>query len=162
MLLLWTPGVWLILGVSSWVHLAIVQPADDETGVSVTVLSIFAHSRDAQVDPCLHALARELQKTHPCWTGFRLAKSMRTTIPIGSSRRFEVVKDTWVKITVQALANGRTRLTIRPPKGGGITYICRCGKFFPLLTRHCTPKGEQLIIAVMAKPCERRTRCSKP
>jgi hypothetical protein len=34
-----------------------------------------------------------------------------------------------------------------------LTYACACDKFFPIITPYKTAAGEQLLIAVMAKPC---------
>ena len=52
--------------------------------------------------------------------------------------------------------DGRISLTLNPPGMDAVTYACACDKFFPVVTPHKTKSGEQLIIAVMAKPCTKK------
>ena len=90
--------------------------------------------------------------------GFRKERTISKPVKVGGSETFTLVGKAAMQVTVQANTDkdGRVTLTIKPPNQGEITYACCCGKYFPVITRHVTPDGERLIIAVMAKPCVKK------
>ena len=128
---------------------------DDPRPVRVTVVAVLAHGRAAKVDPKLAELAKEVQKREPELTAFRAAACAQTSIAVGKGHTFDLPDKQAITVTVDKPKDrtGRVCLTIRPPGLGEITYVCRCEKFFPVVTPHTTPAGERLIVVVMAKPC---------
>lgn len=134
-----------------------VGRADDPPpAVRVTVVVVLASREDTGVDPKLTALAREVRKRDDKLVGFRIAATVCKSIPVGGeAEEFDLVDKQTLSVRVNRPrdADGRIGLTITPPKLGDITYACACSKFFPVVTPYKTDKGEQLILAVMAKPC---------
>jgi hypothetical protein len=131
----------------------IVCLADDP--VKVTVVVVLATDGNADVDPKLTELAKEVQKRDPKLTGFKLAATEGKSIVVGESYTFELVDKQELKVKVEKPkdSNGRISLTIKPPGMENITYGCTCDKFFPVATPYRTKTGEVLIIALSAKPC---------
>jgi hypothetical protein len=133
--------------------LFVACPTDDP--VRVTVVIVLATTENKFIDPKLVELAREVQKRDPKLTGFRIVATEWKSIPVGSSATIPLIDKKELKLKVQKPkdANDRISLTLTPPDMDAVTYGCACGKFFPVVTPHRTKSGEQLIIAVMAKPC---------
>lgn len=127
----------------------------DEKPVSVTVVIVLASDKHAVVDPKLKDLAKEVQKRDPKLTGFKLVATECKSIPVGESATITLTDKQVLKVLVNQAkdANGRITLTLSPPGMDAVSYACTCDKFFPIVTPHKTKAGEQLIIAVMAKPC---------
>ena len=135
------------------VCLFVACPADDP--VRVTVVIVLATSENKVVDPKLVELAKEVQKRDPKLTGFRIVAVECKSIPVGGAGAIPLIDKKELKLTVEKAkdAKGRISLTLTPPGMEAVTYACACDKFFPVVTPHQTKSGEQLIIAVMAKPC---------
>jgi hypothetical protein len=131
---------------------------DDTRPVSVTVVIVLATDRTAAVDPKLKELAREVRKRDPKLTGFKLVATECKSIPVGECATVALTDKQVLKIAVDRSKdeNGRVTLTLNPPGMDAVNYACACDKFFPVVTPHRTAAGEQLIIAVMAKPCTRK------
>lgn len=130
--------------------------AADPPPVKVTVVLVLASSAHAEVNPKLRALAEQLQKKNEKLTGFKLAATLEKSIPIGETHTFKLVDGKTMKVTVDSGKDdktGRVGLTIDAPGLGEIEYTCVCDKFVPVLTPHVNKKGEQLVIAVLARPC---------
>jgi hypothetical protein len=130
----------------------------DEKPVSVTVVIVLATDQNTVVDPKLKELAKEVQKRDPKLTGFKLVATECKSIPVGESATVNLTDKQVMKATVDKSRDkdGRISLTLNPPGMGAVTYACACDKFFPVVTPHRTKSGEQLIIAVMAKPCTKK------
>ncbi len=127
----------------------------DEQPVSVTVVIVLATDQNSNIDPKLKELAKEVQKRDPKLTGFKLVATECKSIPVGESATINLTDKQVMKTTVNQAKdeNGRITLTLNPPGMDAVNYACACDKFFPVVTPHRTKNGEQLIIAVMAKPC---------
>ena len=132
-------------------------PADDKP-VSVTVVIVLASEHNKTVDPKLKELAKEVQKHDPKLTGFKLVATECKSVPVGDSATINLTDKQTMKVTVDRAKDkdGRISLTLNPPGMDAVTYACACDKFFPVVTPHKTKSGEQLIIAVMAKPCTKK------
>jgi hypothetical protein len=130
----------------------------DDKPVSVTVVIVLATDQTAVVDPKLKELAKEVQKRDPKLTGFKLVATECKAITAGESATVNLTDKQVMKVTVDKSKDkdGRISLTLNPPGMDGVTYACTCDKFFPVVTPHRTKSGEQLIIAVMAKPCTKK------
>lgn len=126
-----------------------------EAPVRVTVVIVLATSENGTVDPKLKELAKEVQKRDPKLTGFKLVATECKSIPVGGAETISLTDKQELKLQVDKAkdANGRISLTLNPPAMDAVTYACACDKFFPVVTPYRTKAGEQLIIAVMAKPC---------
>ena len=127
----------------------------DEKPVSVTVVIVLATDQNTTIDPKLKELAKEVQKRDPKLTGFKLVATECKSIPVGDTATINLTDKQVLKLTVDKSKDkdGRISMTLNPPGMDGVTYACACDKFFPVVTPHRTKSGEQLIIAVMAKPC---------
>jgi hypothetical protein len=135
--------------------LLIVSCPGPDKPVSVTVVIVLATEQNATIDPKLKELAKEVQKRDPKLTGFRLVATECKSVPVGDSATVNLTDKQTMKVTVDRAKDkdGRISLTLNPPGMDAVTYACACDKFFPVVTPHKTKSGEQLIIAVMAKPC---------
>ena len=133
--------------------LFVACPTDDP--VRVTVVIVLATTENTTIDPKLKELAKEVQKRDPKLTGFKLVATECKSIAVGGSATITLTDKQELKLQVDKAkdANGRISLTLNPPGMDAVTYACACDKFFPVVTPHRTKSGEQLIIAVMAKPC---------
>jgi len=127
----------------------------DDKSVSVTVVIVLATDQNKTIDPKLKELAKEVQKHDPKLTGFKLVATECKSVPVGDSATINLTDKQILKMTVDKSKDkdGRISLTLDPPGMESLTYACACDKFFPVVTPHRTKSGEQLIIAVMAKPC---------
>lgn len=134
--------------------LFVACPADDKP-VSVTVVIVLASDQNAKVHPKLKELAAEVQKRDPKLTGFRLVATESKSVPVGGSATINLTDKQTLKVKVNRAKDeeGRITLTLDPPGMDAVNYACACDKFFPVVTPHRTKSGEQLLIAVMAKPC---------
>ena len=142
----------LLLALPVW---PVASCAREDKPVSVTVVVVLATAANAQVDPKLKELAKEVQKRDPKLTGFRIVAVESKSIPVGDSATIALAdkQSLLVKINKQKDENGRITLELTPPQMEAISYACACDKFFPIVTPYKTKDGEHLIIAVMAKPC---------
>ena len=138
-------------------YLLIACPAD-EMPVSVTVVIVLATDKNTNVDAKLKELAKEVQKRDPKLTGYKLVATECKSIPVGTTTTINLTDKQVLKVTINQSKdeNGRITLTLQPPAMDAVNYACTCDKFFPVVTPHRTKSGEQLIIAVMAKPCARK------
>ena len=127
----------------------------DDKPVSVTVVIVLATDQNTTIDPKLKELAKEVQKRDPKLTGFKLVATECKSIPVGDTAAINLTDKQVLKLTVDQSKDkdGRISLTLNPPGMDAVTYACACDKFFPVVTPHRTKSGEQLIIAIMAKPC---------
>ena len=134
---------------------ALFAACQAEQPVRVTVVIVLATTEHAVVDPKLKELAKEVQKRDPKLTGFKLVATECKSIPVGGAETINLTDRQLLKLQVDKAkdANGRICLTLSPPAMDSVTYACACDKFFPVVTPYRTKAGEQLIIAVMAKPC---------
>jgi hypothetical protein len=132
-------------------------PADDKP-VSVTVVIVLATDQNEKVHPKLKELAAEVRKRDPKLTGFRLVATESKSIPVGGSATISLTDKQTMKVSVNRAKDedGRITLTLNPPGMDAVNYGCACDKFFPVVTPHRTKKGEQLLVAVMAKPCTKK------
>lgn len=123
--------------------------------VRVTVVIVLATTENKTVDPRLKELAKEVQKRDPKLTGFKLVATECKSVPVGGAETITLTDKQKLDLQVDKAkdANGRISLTLNPPGMDAVTYACACDKFFPVVTPYRTKGGEQLIIAVMAKPC---------
>jgi hypothetical protein len=128
---------------------------DDDRPVRVTVVVVLATTEHAEVDPRLTELAREIRKREPKLTGFRWHAAANVSIPVGEAGEVRLIDREVLKVRVEKSpdAAGRISLTVKPPGVPEVTYACVCDKFLPVATPYQTKTREQLIIAVMAKPC---------
>src|SRR5262245_56049022 len=106
--------------------------ADDH--VKVTVVAILASEHDKSIDPKLECLAKEIQKTEPRLTGFRLGRTTCKSLPVGESYVFPLIDEKVVLVSVEhgADKDNRVSLKVKPPQLGEIHYSTSCGKFFPI------------------------------
>jgi hypothetical protein len=123
--------------------------------VRVTVVVVMATPNNNKVDPKLKPLSQEVQKKHPKLTGFRIEATVEKSIPVGESRTIDLADGQTLKVTIDSPKDktGHIGVTLAPPGLGEIQYTCVCDKFVPVITPHVTKTGEQLIVAVLAKPC---------
>jgi hypothetical protein len=129
--------------------------AKAEKKIQVTVVAILATDQNKNVEPRLECLAKEVQKTDPALSGFRLVKCTRQEVEIGKKFDFSLVEDAVAAVAVKHGCDEEDRvgLTVKAPLVGEIAYSCACGKFFPILTRYQTKGKERLIIAIRVQPC---------
>jgi hypothetical protein len=135
--------------------LSLASPARADEPVRVTVVVILGSREKDDINPKLAALAQEIQKRDSKLIGFRIDTVLQKSIPVGEAHTFVLIDEKKLKVTVDKAKdkNGRIGLTLAPPGVDEIAYTCTCEKFFPVITEHKNKAGEQLIIAVMAKPC---------
>lgn len=143
--------------VSFSLFLFVTPLAFAEEPIRVTVVVILASEKHKEVNEKIKAVAEEVQKNHPNLTGFRLSKTLSESVEKGKTHTFKLPGDATMEVAVHAQAdqNGCSTLTIKPPTLGEITYNCKCGKYFPVITKFQPNKDseEKMILAIMAKPC---------
>jgi hypothetical protein len=124
--------------------------------VRVCVVTILASEHDTKIDKRLERIAREVQKTNPRLTGFRLGPMSSQSLAVGVKDEFKLIEDQVASITVEQAADkdNRIRIKVVPPQMGEITYSSGCGKFLPIMTPFRTKEHEQLILAVRVTPCQ--------
>lgn len=69
-----------------------------DDSVSVSVVAILATEQNEKIDPKLESIAKEIQKTEPKLTGFRIAVMSKKTIAVGAKDDFDLGNDqasTW-------------------------------------------------------------------
>jgi hypothetical protein len=142
----------LLLGVAVWAQ------TEDKEKVRVCVIAILATEKNDKVDRKLECIAKEVQKTEPKLTGFRLAHMSCQSVEVGSKKDFELVEEQQATVTIAPPEekDNHYRIKLTPPKMGQITYTSTCGKFLPVMTRFRTKDDEVLIIAVRVNPCRRK------
>jgi hypothetical protein len=123
--------------------------------IHVTVVAILATDQNKKVEPRLESLAKEVQKTDPTLTGFRLVKCTCQKLQVGKKFEFPLVEDEAAAVVVKHSCDKEDRvgLTVKAPLVGEIAYSGACGKFFPIMTRYQTKDKERLIIAIRVQPC---------
>ena len=131
------------------------EEAKSEKEIQVTVVAILATEENNKVEQRLECLAKEVQKTYPNLTGFRLAKCSCQKLEVGKKFEFPLVEDEVAAVVVEHGCDKEDQvgLTVKAPLVGEIAYSCACGKFFPILTRYQTKDKERLIIAIRVQPC---------
>ena len=131
-----------------------------EEPVKVTVVAVLASDKHAKVDPRLQDLARELQKRDPTLTGFRVWRVTVLPLKVGQKDTFPLTDDASAEVTLLQPEGKeqRPRLSIKPPQMGEFVIETCCGKFFPIFTRCRSEKQEQVIMAVMVKPCPKKEK----
>jgi hypothetical protein len=122
----------------------------------LTVVVVLATEKNKAVEPKLAALAAEVRKLHGDLTGFRVESVLQKSLAPGESHTFELIdkQKLVVKVDKPKDKEGKVGLTVTPPGLDEVSYTCTCDKFFPLVTPHRTKAGEQLILAILAKPCD--------
>ncbi len=130
-------------------------PARADDPVTVSVVAILATDKNDKVDERVECIAKEMKKTDPKLTGFKVARMTCKSVAVGDKDCFEVVDGQTVCVTVEKRAkDGRVCLKVEPPKLGAITYLTCCNKFFPVVTRYKTKDGDTLIVAVRVVTCK--------
>jgi hypothetical protein len=127
-----------------------------DDGVTVSVVAILATDQDDKIDPKLEHIAKEIQKTEPKLTGFRIAKMTKKDIAVGANDDFDLGADQTLHVAVQQKSDkdDRYQLKITPPQMGDIVYQTRCcGRFLPIITPVRTKNDEWLIVGVCVQPC---------
>jgi len=126
-----------------------------QTPTRVTVVIVLASSTHKEVNGKLTALATEVRKVHEDLTGFKLESVLQKSLAPGETHSFELLDKQILKVKIDKPKDkdGRIGLTVTPPGLDEVSYTCVCDKFFPLVTPHKTKAGEQLIVAILAKPC---------
>jgi hypothetical protein len=133
---------------------AVARAGDD--GVSVSVVAVLATDQNDKIDPKLECIAKEIQKTDPTLTGFRIVKRLEKKIAVGAKDDFDLGNDQTLRVVVQQKSDkdGRYQLKVTPPQMGDVTYLTTCcGKFLPILTPVRNKNNELLIIGVGVQPC---------
>jgi hypothetical protein len=140
------------------VLVAAASPARGEEEIRVCVVSIIATQSNDKVHPKLERLAREVQKTHPELTGFRVARVSRQSMAVGGKKDFELIEKQLATITLDPPADKDKpyRIKVTPPQMGEITYTSTCGKYLPILTPFRTKENDVLIIAIRVSPCQQK------
>jgi hypothetical protein len=128
--------------------------ADDE--IKICVVAILANDREVSVDQKISCIAKEVQKKHSSLTCFKVATTNCKGLAVGTKENFKLVDKETASVTVEQGPDkvGRVKLTVKVPTVGDITYLTACGKCFPFVTDYQTKDHDQLIIAVMVKPCK--------
>ena len=133
---------------------AAARAGDD--GVSVSVVAVLATDQNDKIDPKLECIAKEIQKTDPTLTGFRIVKRLEKKIAVGAKDDFDLGNDQILRVVVQQKSDkdGRYQLKVTSPQMGDVTYLTTCcGKFLPILTPVRNKNNELLIIGVGVQPC---------
>jgi hypothetical protein len=132
--------------------------------IKITIVSIYATDQDTEICPKLAEFAKEVQKSEPTLTGFKIGHTKKLSVKVGGSETCTVADGVKVQVTAAAERDeaGRARLTIQPPKMGEIDYACTCGKYFPIMTKHVTDKKQHLILAVMCEHCSAKEKAPLP
>lgn len=121
--------------------------------VRVVVVTILASDQHDKIDPRLTEIAEEVQKREPNLKGFELHRMTNQAVKVGQRETVKLLDDKTITVTLDQGpdADGKVRLTIRPPTLGEITYTCKTGKYFPIVTRYTTKDKKRLIVAIMVK-----------
>jgi hypothetical protein len=136
---------------------ALVARVSAEEPVRITVVIVLASESHKEVNDKIKEVADAVQQKHPNLTGFKLQRTLVENIERGKTGTFKLPGDAKMEVSVhsQLDENGCLTLTIKPPTLGEITYHCKCGRYFPILTKFQPNKetDEKMILAIMAKPC---------
>ena len=103
---------------------------------------------------------RELQKRDPTLTGFSVGRVTVLPLKVGQKDTFPLTDDASAEVTLlhPEGKEQKPRLSIKPPQMGEFVIETCCGKFFPIFTRCRSEKQEQVIMAVMVKPCPKKEK----
>ena len=145
-----------LLGVA--VGLVGAAPKGRAEEVKVTLVVILATERNSEVARELKSIAREVQKTYPHLTGFRLGEITSKALTVGKKEKFALVDDEVATVLVHHAADSKNRvgLTVKAPLQGEIQYLTCCGKFLPIVTRYQTKEDKEcLILAIRVQPCKK-------
>ncbi len=143
-------------------YLLIACPSDDkptgEKPVSVTVVIILATDKHEKVDPKLKELAAEVQKREEKLTGYKLSRN-RVQVDSGGRHHHDQpdrqADDEGDGEPCEGRAGPHHAVTGTAEHGCGELRL-HVRQVLPIVTPHRTKTGEQLIIAVMAKPCMKK------
>jgi hypothetical protein len=149
--------LWLgLLGVIA--SLVGAAPSGRAEEVKVTLVVILATERNSEVARELKSIAREVQKSYPHLTGFRLGEITCKSLTVGTKEKFALVDNEVATVLVHHAADSKNRvgLTVKAPLQGEIQYLTCCGKFLPIVTRYQTKEdNERLILAIRVQPCKK-------
>jgi hypothetical protein len=126
--------------------------------VKVTVVAILASDRHKTIDSKLTAIADEVRKRDQSlqsMTGWKIERTTVKSLSLDKKESFPLVGDVSAEITVLSKddKDKKTKVLIKCPHFGEVTYSTVSDKFFPAVTRYQTePNKERLIFAVMVKP----------
>lgn len=131
------------------------EPKDKPTTIRVTIVVVKASTTDKTINPKLKSLAEEVQKRNKEFTGLTIADTLVKSIPLGGKYDFELGQNQTATVTLakELDKEGRVEVTIKLPGLDAVTYSCVCDKFFPLASPHKFETGENLLVAILAKPC---------
>src|SRR5258708_4516496 len=87
-------------------------PCDDD-GVTISVVAILATEENNKIDPKLEAIAKEIQKTDPKLTGFRIATTTKKTIAVGGKDDFDLGADQALHVVVQQKSDKDDRCQLK-------------------------------------------------
>lgn len=134
---------------------SVATSCPDGEKIKVTVAVIFASTKEKAVDPRLKALAAEIGKQNPQFTGFKLHEMTCRSLSPKTKTEFKLPEGQKVLVTVKHGADdgNRVGLSVTAPNQGEIEYRTVCGKFLPLITRYETTNKERLILAIRVQPC---------
>ena len=123
--------------------------------IRVTVVVVRATTENNVVDVKLTTLAKAVQARDASLVGFKLDSVLQKSIPVGDAHTFDLLEQQTLKVTIDEPKdkNGRVGMTVTASTGESVSYTCVCDRFFPLMIKHRTKGGEQVIVAVGAKPC---------
>lgn len=139
-------------------HQGKADSAPKKEPIEVMMLIILATDKNKDVHERLGEIAAEIRKKDPALTGFDLKKTYKNSIKIGETVQIDLVNKARAEVTINEKTDdaGRATITVKLPKLDEITYVCTCGKFFPIITNYYTAEKQRLIIAIMAKPCKKK------
>jgi hypothetical protein len=127
--------------------------APEEIRVTVVALLATTH-KNAQVDPQLAELAKEVQKKDPSLVGFRLERLNSKAVPVGGKESFQLVdKEVAVVCIKECGKDDKPCIKVKPSHVDDILCSLCCGKYWPIMTNYQTKKKERLIIAIMVETC---------
>ncbi len=140
---------WMLVG-ALWSMLPTVVRSED---LRVTVVAVLASETLMRIDEPIAELAAEVRKRFPNLQGFRIERTTSKLVLPNQKTTFPLTDQTVLELTLHENKDGKSCLTVKPPTLGEITYICKCGKYLPIVTKYRTPDKEVLIVAIMCKPC---------
>jgi len=126
--------------------------------VKVSVVAILVSDRHKTIDPKLASIADEVRKRDPSFqnmTGWKIERTTSKNLSLDKKESFPLVGDVAAEITIQSKEDKdkKTKVTVKCPHCGEVTYSTVSDKYFPVVTRYQTDQNkERLIFAVMVKP----------
>jgi hypothetical protein len=134
---------------------------DDSSPIRVAVVVIAASTTNNTVQKKLEAIAPVVQKSEPTLVGFQIVDELSQRVKVGDTGTFQLGGGEELKVRVdrgRSSKDGTLGLTVYPPGSGEIAYSCTSGKYVPFVTDVTTKTGEKILVAVMAKPVDRRKK----